>query len=719
MKAMSLNLGPVYSRLADDVDLKDLNTGRLASIYKSRLRRHQAWTWQAFSNSDADVIFDTALTGDGKSLAGQLPMLAEDRYALLMYPTNELIKDQERQVEKNIHDFGLMHVHQILYSDRITEEIEKNGSLTRSSVIMNWLNNREYILSNPDLFHLMSSYNYGSNQDKREFVYQIPHNFDYFLFDEFHIFDPPQIIAVINILNYHKVATPGRKLKYVFLSATPTQTFKRLLENSGFQVKEVKGEYSPVPGPDYTPQPIVQPVSLHLHSLNDKGAYAWAEEHLEELIDFYKANPNAKGVFIVNSVATAKRLVAYYRRELQDKRIIKVGENTGLTGPEKRIEAMKNPEIQLIIATSTVDVGVDFEINLLIFESYNAGTFIQRLGRLGRHRREGWNEYRAYALLPDWIIDRFAFYFKDGSEVERVRFLETLRIHDEFTSVKDQNTVTTIKPIFQPDQEYKHYAGCWGGLQTAHIIVSAEDWKIGKHGKNDFTQELRQQYNQVFRHATIKDWIGKQIGRYKAIAGDEDEKKILEELNSFRGRSPLDCGIFDKTDGCFKKYDLFFLLANTQFYPIDEGKFRKMVEDSGQKFERYRSHELKLYVCLEKYVEERENFSLESLYSFRKKLNQVHVYDNFMIQDSRTLASHLDNSVNERLAELSLVCLVAEGKPRDFKRQNGLHPLFPVYQVRDDDSITRSIVFGLDALLAHSLVFWKSAKNDCDEILIV
>src|SRR5947209_4257711 len=128
---------------------------------------------------------------------------------------------------------------------------------------------------------------------------------------------------------------------------------------------------------------------------------------------------------------------------------------------------MENPNVQLIIATSTVDVGVDFAINLLIFESTNAGTFIQRLGRLGRHA--GWNEYRACALLPDWIISRFALRFNEGTSVERVPFLEAIREQDEFSMV--QEGITTAQPIFQSDQEYKHYTSCWGGLQTAHIIV--------------------------------------------------------------------------------------------------------------------------------------------------------------------------------------------------------------------------------------------------------
>ncbi len=713
MKSLTLYLGPVYSRLADVFDVQSLDLMKLPEQWRHRLRRHQAQTWQAYQNTDAEVIFDTALTGDGKSLAGQLPMLVDDRFALLLYPTNELIRDQVKQVERYLADFGRKRPHQVVYSERITEEVEKyDGALSRSSALLGWLKNRDYILSNPDLFHLMSSYNYGSDQAKREFAYQIPSNFQYLLFDEFHIFGPPQVVSVVNIMNYHKVAFPHHRLKYVFLSATPSRNFRTLLERSGFQMKVVEGSYSPIPAQGYTEEPIVQSVALHLHSLTDGGAYAWAEEHLTEVKDFFLANDRAKGVFIVNSVATAKRLVAYYRRELQDKKILQVGENTRLTDPKERLDAMENPDVQLIIATSTVDVGVDFKINLLIFESSGSGTFIQRLGRLGRH--PGWNEYRAYALLPDWTVDRFASHYVDRTDVDRVEFLAKVREQEEFTIVKDGEE--TIKSIFQPDQEYRRYTTCWGGLQTAHIVISTE--KIGKQWNSDFVQELHQQYNRVYSPTKKKDWIGSQMGRYSGIANDELDSKILLELNTFRGRSPLDCGIFDETDGCFKTYNLFFLLANTVFEPIPEARFKKMLTERGQQFERYRSRDLKLYVILEQYIDEREQFSLSCSYSFKGKLNQVHVYDTFAIRDSRTLANHLDDSVNDRLRELELICLVAQGNPKEFKRQNGLNPLFPVYQVRGMDGMERSIVFGMDAFLAHSLVFWKAHKNDDDEIFI-
>jgi hypothetical protein len=274
-----------------------------------------------------------------------------------------------------------------------------------------------------------------------------------------------------------------------------------------------------------------------------------------------------------------------------------------------------------------------------------------------------------------------------------------------------------LKPIFQPDQEYKRYASCWGGIQTAHIVVQAE--KVGKQWKSDLVKELCQQYNNMYRHSKNKNWISSQIARYKAIEHHVSDPKLLAELNAFRGRSPLACGIFDETDGCFKTYSLFFLLTNTRFCPISEAQFKKMAEDRQQNFERYRSHDLQLYVILKDYVEEREQFNLACSYSFKCKLNQVHVYSTFTIQDSRTLADHLDNSVNERLGELELVCLVTQGKPKDFKRENGLNPLFPVYQVKDKDNMERSIVFGLDAFLAHSLVFWKTVKDEDDDELFI
>lgn len=717
MVSLCLKLGPVYSRLALPEDLVGLNTSRLPA--NIQLRRHQAQTWQAYNDPEIDVIFDTALTGDGKSLAGQLPMLSEAQTAMLLYPTNALIDDQSKQIKQNFKNFGLPELYATMYGERITELMQERDIERRGLIVRQLLNSNDCLLSNPDLFHLMSSYNYGYGGDRKEYPYLLPVTFNYFVFDEFHIFEPPQIISVLNVLNYHKIARPRQRPRYVFLSATPTALFKRLLHNGGFRVREIEGEYSPIAAPGFTDQPIVQPVSLNLHKLTEKGAYAWAEAHLAELVAFYQANPGSKGVFIVNSVAMAKRLVAYYKETLEKDHQIIVGENTGLTNRTAANLAMQDDSpVQLIIATSTIDVGVDFRINLLIFESSGAGTFIQRLGRLGRHA--GWGTYQAHALLPDWIVDKFEARFpaaSDGTLIERTEFLKAVRGSDRLTTGPD--TAADQGLIFQPDQEYRNYTARWGGLQTAHMLVEAE--KTGKHPRNgQFLQELKAQYNRLYGGSDQKDCISRWLGRYWAMSKDEQGKVILAELNNFRGSSPLSCGILDETDGYLKTYDLFFLLANTRFQPISEARFREEAERRGEKFEKYASRKLGLYVRLEAYLEERQSFVLTLRQSLKGKLNQVGVFGNFNIGESRVLATHENNRVNEQLSELDLVGLLGEGTPKEFKRKKHLGPMFQVYQVKGKDGPNRSLVLGLPALLAHSQIPYLQLADhgDDDECLI-
>ena len=70
----------------------------------------------------------------------------------------------------------------------------------------------------------------------------------------------------------------------------------------------------------------------------------------------------------------------------------------------------------ILVGTTTVDIGVDFHINYLIFEAFNAGSFLQRFGRLGRH--EGYGTYQAHALIPRFVLERLKLKFGSQEEVE-------------------------------------------------------------------------------------------------------------------------------------------------------------------------------------------------------------------------------------------------------------------------------------------------------------
>jgi len=67
---------------------------------------HQAETLQALRDPDTDVVINTAMTGDGKSLAAYLSVLQDQqRYAMGLYPTHALASDQEAQVRRYIEQF--------------------------------------------------------------------------------------------------------------------------------------------------------------------------------------------------------------------------------------------------------------------------------------------------------------------------------------------------------------------------------------------------------------------------------------------------------------------------------------------------------------------------------------------------------------------------------------------------------------------------------------
>ena len=57
---LALQIQPVYSEEHPDPQYK---------IGSLRLLRHQVETWDAIKNAEIDVVFNTAMTGDGKSLA--------------------------------------------------------------------------------------------------------------------------------------------------------------------------------------------------------------------------------------------------------------------------------------------------------------------------------------------------------------------------------------------------------------------------------------------------------------------------------------------------------------------------------------------------------------------------------------------------------------------------------------------------------------------------
>ena len=183
-----------------------------------RLLNHQVQTYQALTAGEVDVVINIAMTGDGKSLAAQLPTLIDNRGLMAMYPTNELIRDQEHQFEQTRIRWSRPNLGVTRLDAHRLDQIEAETELRRADALVHSWRNHEVVLTNPDIFHyVMEQYYIRTGLDAPDRVVgPLLQLFDHLIFDEFHVFQAPQVVAVINALLFiHEVtgADPSTKVR--------------------------------------------------------------------------------------------------------------------------------------------------------------------------------------------------------------------------------------------------------------------------------------------------------------------------------------------------------------------------------------------------------------------------------------------------------------------------------------------------------------------------
>ena len=688
MASLDLHILPVYSLYHPT-----------ASINGMRLLQHQVETQEAFHNPDTDVIINIAMTGDGKSIAGYLPVYQSraDTHVIAMYPTNELIKDQYYAIEGYQRKLNLkLPRYETMYSNQITRLMRDHDEDRRSEEVRKLLKRHGILLTNPDLVHLIRSYQYGWGFQRKELSQILASHFDYMLFDEFHVFGVPQIVSVVNMLGFLATQyndSERERKKFVFLSATPNPLLMSLLERSGLRHKVINGHYVDMEDEHY--RRILQPCAISLHAVSqEQTSEMWIEEHLEELLRFFKRYPSSRAAILVYSPATARRLVQRLEAFFAPHNI-SVGENTGLTSEEDRREALQK---QILVGTSTVDVGIDFHINYLIFEGYSAGSFLQRFGRLGRH--EEFEAYCAHALVPRFVLERLTADLGNEQAVSRERFNKAIR------------------EAFPTEQEFKQYTKIWGPIQAVHVLkeLEAQQGKGNLDENRAFRQALTTHYDNMYRLSDKPEQSAMEKASKKYWKLKNSYPEVLKELLSFRGQSVLDCGVWDMSDpekhpnGTFITYDLFFLVANTNFEVIEEDDF---LEEVRQRSLEVRDFQQKLlYLKVHDYVQERSsvqigvNKSLLSADANEQYLHRLLVLSGLVVQEPR--AEWIDR-VNDALRKQRLTCIISGIKRQEIKQKLQLSGVFPVYRLQDKLGSEYSVAFGQDAILLDSILRFRSS----------
>lgn len=688
-ETMKIKLLPVYSKLAAEAEIPSALCARLPA--GMRLSQHQVETYRALTEGAAQVVFNTAMTGDGKSLAAQLPILVEQegwKYpTLAMYPTNELIEDQMAHLETTIQRWNANILHHRLNSAALDLVMQDEDYARRGEALMSVLRNGDFILTNPDIFHYVMHQFYTWPEDAADrYAGPLTQKFRQLIFDEFHIFDAPQIVSVLNALLFMRESGgEARRHKFLFLSATPKALMRAYLERSGLKVAFIEGQYSS-DGGDENWRKILNPAEIHF----EKGTRveAWLEAHLEDILlpFFLQRRPHAKGAIIVNSRAAALRIYEKIRPVFAQHGLT-VEPNTGWTGRTRRKASYA---ADLLVGTSTVDVGVDFQINFLLFESDSAGTFLQRLGRLGRHdgyERDGgmisFQDFVAYALLPDWVLERLSEsqnsappLLQENAEIERTAFNPA------------------IEAAFPSATEFEQYAQTWGKFQSVKILLGLARKPVREQYK-ETRPLLQKRYEETFGVH-----LNSALGEYKRLQAEQPA--LLEEALAFRGGTLFPCCVIDQTESGaeqFKVVDLLSAVANHALEYLSADAFYAAVRKAGlnpQWFEKQKPLGF---------------FRLGAPREFQKFVFHFHgdmggwgeeQFGKALPRKGFSLDADFPGrtEVNRHLRQRVLPALLCAGKkPLEMRRRLNLPLLFPLYEFESDDGMNGTLALGRAALL--------------------
>lgn len=701
---MHLHTLPVYSRLADPaaVAAEAKLAARLPDGW--RLSQHQLATYQALRDDNIDVVFNTAMTGDGKSLAGLLPLLTDARHngTLALFPTNELIQDQFRSAGLTLPTWrcpeawaGMLYGARL---DALTAEVE---ALQRPEAVVKVLKDHRLTLSNPDIFHAIMQFHYQrSGRSPDHVTGQLPLLFEQLTFDEFHIFETPQVIAALTGLLFLRTQQP--RLKTLFLSATPETEVLKLLDQTGFGERirlidpQREGWYHHGADPGAEWRPILQASTLHFAAQN---AETWIAADGERIIlDWFRQQrPAAKGALIVNSVATALRLTERLR-PLFAREGLTVECNTGITGYRTR---QASYQADLLIGTSTVDVGVDFRINFLVFEALNAGAFLQRLGRLGRHTsfidRDGaerqFEAFAAYALVPPFVYERLS--------IPEAGAGAPLRDGDTNTRT---DLARAIQAAFPPPASFSAYARRWGRFVPARVIQVLSSKPL-KTTYALVTPDLLRQYGRLTQ-SRIGEALHEAQARQK-----QGEGPLIEEARAFRGGSPFDCGVIKEDEGDVVTYDLFWLLANGHLELLSQDEFCAAVrrlEKPDAPYRRGWQHFFFRWRALRAQPERVQVLLPPEVADWGPERQQVAVV---LPKGTRVDCNGHDflNQLNREISRRQYVALIVQGKdPLQVRREAYLPPGMRLWPYRVDSEggeLRGAVAFGREALLLDSRLY--------------
>jgi len=701
MQPLTVNIAPLAYAQTDERWLG----GYKPYVYQSQVYR---LVEEALGGKETLCLFLTTPTGSGKTLGSYAYAINHQVPAFGVYPTNELIRDQERALKPWIDPGGAYRLLRIdsRQLDHWQDALDKQQHATTFETLMHW---RPTILTNPDILFYTFFGLYHGPEGLSQRLFTLLGQYRLFIFDEFHLYNVKQMADMAYLVATLHTINPDYGRVFIFASATPESPARDWLrDHLRLPVEVLEGEASDAPDA----RTIAYPLQLTLlpADLRHWKGVETLLEYLPTLQTFIGEYPEARLVTILDSVAGAVEAARALRELFPDK---PVGEVHGLSSEQERVEAIRRP---FTVGTSTIEVGIDFkdqaEKDVLIFEARTAAQFIQRFGRLARHKKALDIPNLAVALVPEYVYHFLAGQLPQGQLISR---------HELYRLVKE---------AYQEPEDFARY------LQV-HAPAEFQEarWKIQYLFQPDDRPRIA-----AGLEATIEALTGKTGGQAWGLHRRYQEERILQPLLTFRGNS-FEVAILDErgTDIGFsaKRYDLMFLLRRGEIVEISEEAYLKRLEELADRWPEDVARERRYGKLIGRKPEDLLGvygyFRLTGLRDEARKVwfevSEDAVYGR---KAQVTVISGLEvvtepglrlRRLNRHLRRKQIVAWFADVHPAAVRFGRALPPLFAVYKLRvrrPGGALSEqvwSIAFNQDAFFLDSLG-WQLARSNGDFIIL-
>ncbi len=701
MSDLTVNVEPLYFSRVDVPWLSDMQP----YPYQQRV---YALVERALTEGETLCLFLVTPTGSGKTLGSYAYAINHRIPALGVYPTNALIRDQERALKSWLDPEDYQRLLRIdsKQLDYWQTALNLPQHALTFETLMNW---SPTILTNPDILFYTFFGLYQGQAGISQRLFALMGQYRYFVFDEFHLYNVKQMADVVFFVSTLHAINPTKGRVFIFASATPDSPARHWLEERlHLPVEVIEGKPSDAPDA----QCIAQPLELVLLPA-DLRRWRGVEtllDYLPMLQAFIQIYPQARLVTILDSVVGAIEAAQALQDLLPGKA---VGEVHGVTSDTEREIALRCP---ITVGTSTIEVGIDFkdeaEKDVLIFEARTASQFVQRFGRLARHKKALPIPNRIVALVPEYVY----------------HFLEE-RL-SEVTEVSRHEVYDLMREAYQRPEDFSRYL---------HKHAPAELHEARWQAQGLFQSDDRPRIVEALEDA-IEALTGRTGNQAKGQYWHYKEEHILQPLLTFRG-SEFEVAFLDHREGVqgfpVKRYSLMFLLRRGVVNEIDR--------------ETYLEHLDRLENTWPAEVARERRYSARIK---RKPEALLGVYGYFQLSGIREKARRVYFEIDEdilcgRKAQVTVVsslCLVTDPPlrlprltrflrrkrvvawftdrhPASIKLGRALPPLFEIYQlrVRGMGGTVRetpwSIAFNQNAFFVDSLNWYMDQREDKAVIL--